>query len=123
MRRSWEEELSGLRIFIAMSPPTDTEWMNLVNRKKAEFSELLDLPDFETRHEFIRALERAADERDEPDIQTNLNRLGRSYMRVERFANVIGGQSKQIKQEELLKLVWDSSFLVFEVCCPKSHMA
>ena len=61
------------------------------------------------------AVERASDKQKEPKIQVNLNRLGNSYEKVEDFAKMVESQSAKVKEDELLALIWNVTYAVFEV--------
>ncbi|MCJ1285521.1 hypothetical protein MMC26_004861 [Xylographa opegraphella] len=101
-----------------MSPFSAEAWPGLLRRQRADYEK--HLPEgpqksFASRREFVNALESAADKRNEGNTQLNLNKLRRSYKKIESFANAVGKQSALIKSDDLLALVWDVSFAVITV--------
>jgi hypothetical protein len=115
MRCSPGHEFFDLRILISMSVSSCEGWPELLVRKRANCGGHPFTGSFSSRPEFVRALEKLADQRKEQNIQTNLVRLHKAYKKIEAFATAVGSQSGQIQSIELLTLVWSVSFAVITV--------
>ena len=112
------ETAVDLRILISMSVEAPEGWDELLQRKRKEYNELLpnERPRFGGRPEFINALEDRAKKQGSIHIDARLTRLKISYGNVERLARLVGDQSQQVQSNQLLELILDVTFAIFEVC-------
>lgn len=116
MRLGVEHQTVSLRIIISMSVPVSTVWQDLLQSKAGECGPHLPKEQLASRKEFVSAVERAANDENQRNVQPELIRLGHAYMKVRKFAKAASDPFQDnLRPDDLLRPVWNIAFVVIKV--------
>ena len=121
MRSSTDCLFPRLRIVIKMSPAAHAKWVELVEKKRSEYSEVLGTK-IGNESEFkklVRKLVKDAPKlKTETDVEFDITNIVRAHREIKKLATNLSDATDISLAEPLLALIWTVCFAVLQACPP-----